>query len=167
NQPDIHVPFMFNFGDAPWLTQKWVNEILTKETVQYYGTHEKWDEPYTGRIYKADPEGYIPEMDDDEGTMSGWFVLSSMGMYPVLVGDPVFQLSTPIFDKIMIRLANQKTFTIVTENFSNTSYYIKSATLNGEPFNQSYITHDQIVNGGTLVIRTSTEPNKEWGRGVE
>ncbi len=167
NQPDIHVPFMFNFGDAPWLTQKWVNEILTKETDQYYGTHEKWDEPYTGRIYKADPEGYIPEMDDDEGTMSGWFVLSSMGMYPVLVGDPVFQMSTPIFEKIVFKLSDEKTFTILTEDFSDTSYYIKSATLSGEPFNQSYITHDQIVNGGTLVIRTSAEPNKEWGHGTD
>lgn len=85
----------------------------------------------------------------------------------MLVGDPVFQMSTPIFEKIVIRLANQKTFTIVTENFSDQSFYIKSATLNGEPFNQSYIAHDQIVDGGTLVIRTSAEPNKEWGRGAE
>ncbi len=164
NQPDIHVPFMFNYGTKPWLTQKWVNKILTKEMVQHYGTHEKWDEPYMGRIYKNDPEGYIPEMDDDEGTMSSWYVLASMGFYPVLVGDPVFQVSTPIFDKITINLENGKQFIVKTNGFNDSNFYIQSATLNGEPFNQTYISHEDIIKGGVLEYNLSDKPNEEWGK---
>lgn len=160
NQPDIHAPFMFNFGNKPWLTQKWVNKILTKEMIQYYGTHSKWDKPYIGRIYKADPKGYIPEMDDDEGTMSGWYVLSSMGLYPVLAGDPVFQLSAPIFDRVVIKLEGGKTFEISTTNLSDNNFYIQSATLNGKPFNQTYIDHQDIINGGKLIFNLSAQPNE-------
>lgn len=163
NQPDIHAPFMFNFSNKPWLTQKWVNMILTKDVVQCYGTHDKWETPYKGRIYKKSPEGYIPEMDDDEGTMSGWYVLASMGLYPVLVGDPVFQISTPIFDKITLHLHGGKEFIIKTNGFSDKNFYIQSATLNGKPFNQTFIKQEDIVSGGILEFNISDKTNEKWG----
>ena len=163
NQPDIHVPFMFNFGSKPWLTQKWVNRILTKDMYQWYGTHEKWEKPYYGRIYKAEPAGYIPEMDDDEGTMSAWYVLSSVGLYPVLVGEPVFQLSSPVFDRVIFKLENGKTFEIDAENLSDSNFYIRSATLNGKPFNQTWISQDDILKGGKLVFKLSDTPNTSFG----
>ncbi|RIH65569.1 glycoside hydrolase family 92 protein [Mariniphaga sediminis] len=164
NQPDIHVPFMFNFGTKPWLTQKWTNKILTKSMIQYYGTHDKWPEPYRGRIYKAEPAGYFPEMDDDEGTMSGWYVLASMGFYPVLVGEPVFQLSTPIFEKITIRLPHNKKFTIEVKGLSDQNFYIDTVELNGQPFSKSNISHKDIIDGGTLTFNVSDTPNKKFGR---
>jgi putative alpha-1,2-mannosidase len=153
---------MFNFGTKPWLTQKWVNKILTKKMYQYYGTHKKWDVPYFGRIYKSDPEGYIPEMDDDEGTMSGWYVLSSMGLYPVVVGDPVFQISSPIFDKVTIHLPDEKDFVIKTKNYSDKNFYIQKAKLNGREFNQTFITHNELSNGGILEYTLGEKPNKDW-----
>ncbi len=160
NQPDIHAPFMFNFGSKPWLTQKWVNKILTKEMYQFYGTHDKWEKPYVGRIYKDTPDGYIPEMDDDEGTMSGWYVLASMGLYPVVVGEPIFQMSTPIFNKVTINLDNGNKFIIETNSLSDTSFYIDSATLNGKPYDKSFIDHNDLLKGGKLIINTKAEPNK-------
>ncbi len=163
NQPDIHVPFLFNFGTKPWLTQKWVNQILTKDMFQYYGTHTKWDVPYHGRIYKNDPEGYIPEMDDDDGTMSGWYVLASMGLYPVLVGDPVFQLSAPIFQKITFHLENGKEFVIKTNGLEDDCFYIKSAKLNGKQWEKPYVRHQDIVAGGTLEFDLTDSPNANWG----
>ena len=163
NQPDIHAPFMFNFSNKPWLTQKWVNMILTKDMVQYYGTHTKWEKPYFGRIYKKSPEGYIPEMDDDEGTMSGWYVLASMGLYPVLVGDPVFQISAPIFDKITIHLANNKIFTITVNGLSDQNFYINSAELNDQPFNQSFLEHKDIASGGKIIYNVTNKPNEKFG----
>lgn len=163
NQPDIHAPYIFNFCSKPWLTQKWVNMILTKEMVQYYGTHTKWEKPYIGRIYKKSPEGYIPEMDDDDGTMSGWYVLASMGLYPVLVGDPVFQISTPIFDKITINLANNKKFTIKVNGLSDQNFYINSAELNGQSFNQSFIEHKDISSGGQIIYKITGTPNEKFG----
>jgi len=163
NQTDLRVPFMFNYSEKPWLTQKWVNKILTKEMVQYYGTHQKWDTPYVGRIYKDDPEGYIPEMDDDMGGMSSWYVLGAMGFYPVLVGEPVFQLSTPIFEKITIHLDDNREFVIKANGVNDERYYIQGATLNGKEYNKSYINHTDLVSGGTLEYEVSSEPNKEWG----
>ncbi len=167
NQPDIHAPFMFDYGSKPWLTQKWVNKILTKDMIQCYGTHEKWEKPYNGRIYKNSPEGYIPEMDDDEGTMSGWFVLASMGIYPVLTGEPVFQLSTPIFDKITLHLPGNKEFIIKTNGLSDRNFYIRSATLNGKPFNQAYLRNEDIISGGILEFNVSDKPNKTWGTSLK
>lgn len=165
NQPDIHAPFMFNFGNKPWLTQKWVNQILTKKMYQYYGTHRKWKTPYYGHIYKATPAGYIPEMDDDEGTMSGWFVLSSIGLYPVEVGKPIFQISSPIFDRVVLHLQKGKTFEIITQNQQEKNFYIQNARLNGEKFNQTYIRHKDIVKGGKLLFELGNIPNKNWGTG--
>jgi len=69
-------------------------------------------------------------MDDDEGTMSAWYVLSSMGLYSVLVGSPEYQLTSPIFDKEVIKLENNKTFEIIAENLIDKSFYIQSVTLN-------------------------------------
>jgi putative alpha-1,2-mannosidase len=163
NQPDIHVPFLFNYSTKPWLTQKWVNKILTKDMYQYYGTHKKWTEPYYGRIYKAEPKGYIPEMDDDEGTMSGWYVMSALGMYPVTVGKPEFQLSAPIFDRVVLHLAEGKTFEIITKNLSEDHYHIDSVSFNNQAFTQSYIKHNDIINGGKLIFYLADKPNENWG----
>ena len=99
NEPDLHVPFLFNYVGQPWKTQDLVRSLLVEEVNQWYGTHEKWSEPYHGRIYRVDPEGLIPEMDDDDGTMSAWFVWAALGMYPVTIGHPVVVLSTPLFEK--------------------------------------------------------------------
>lgn len=159
NEPDIHVPYLFNYGTKPWLTQKWVNRILTKDMIQNYGTHEKWEDPYVGKIYKAEPEGFIPEMDDDDGTMSAWYVLSSMGFYPVEIGTSRFQITSPIFDRVTINLENGKTFEIVTENQSDSNFYIQSITLNNEPLNKPQINYEDILKGGKLVFMLSDEPN--------
>lgn len=164
NQPDIHVPFMFNYSTKPWLTQKWVNHILTKEMYQYYGTHTKWETPYYGRIYKNQPDGYIPEMDDDDGTMAAWYVLSSMGLYPVEVGKPEFQLSAPIFDRVVLHLNNGNIFEIITKNRSDQRYYIDRLTLNGKEMEDLFIRHKEILKGGRLVVELSDKPNTELGK---
>ena len=64
-------------------------------------------------------------MDDDAGTMSAWFVFAAMGLYPVTVGDPVYQLSTPIFDLVVIHLDNGKTFTIKQKGFPMSTFILK------------------------------------------
>jgi putative alpha-1,2-mannosidase len=163
NEPDIAVPFMFNFTDKPYLTQKIVNELLTKNTEQWYGTHEKWKTPYVGRIYKLDPIGYIPEMDDDAGTMAAWYVLASIGFYPALVGEPVYTLTAPIFSSVSIQLPENKTFLITAENVSDEIFYIQKAILNGKEINRCWIKQDEITNGGTLEFILGKTPNLTWG----
>lgn len=163
NEPDIHVPFLFNQTDKPYVSQRIVNQILTKEIRQDYGTHKKWKEPYTGRIYKNDPAGYMPEMDDDAGTMSAWFVLASMGIYPVCVGEPVYSLTAPIFPSVTIMLPGNRSFRIVANNLSEDNFYIRRVVLNGKELNRSWITHQEITGGGTLEITLGNTPSETWG----
>jgi predicted alpha-1,2-mannosidase len=167
NQPSLHVPFLFNYGGAPWLTQKWTRKILTEPIVQKYGTHGFFPEPIIDRVYKASPDGYLREMDCDYGCMAAWYNMAAMGLYQVCPGNPVYQLTSPIFKKVIIHLDQSiyqgKKFTIEANNVSNDNIYIQSAMLNGKPLNQSWLTHADIVNGGKLILEMGAEPNKQWG----
>lgn len=167
NQIDLQAPFLFNYAGASWLTQKWTHKILTEPIVQKYKTHGFFDKPIFDRIYKATPDGFLEEMDDDYGCMSAWYAMSAMGLYQVCPGDPVYQLSSPIFKNVTINLNQKiysgKEFTITAKNLSKENYYIQSATLNGKPHDRSWITHEEIIKGGKLVLVMGKEPNKEWG----
>lgn len=168
NQPDIHAPFLFNQAGAPWLTQKWVRALLTEPVTQIYASHEFFKQPIHGRIYKASPDGYLEQMDDDYGCMAAYFVLSAMGLYQICPGDPVYQLTAPIFTRVSIALDGDfypgKQFTIRANRLSKENIYIQSARLNGQPYNKSSITHQEIVNGGELIFEMGPQPNKSWGR---
>jgi predicted alpha-1,2-mannosidase len=169
NQIDLHAPFLFNCADSPWLTQKWVRKILTEPIVQKYGTHNFFPEPIFDRVYKTTPDGYLEEMDCDYGCMASWYNLAAMGLYQVCPGDPVYQLTAPIFDEVSIDLNNSvysgEKFTIKARNLSDENIYIQSASLNGQPFQRSWIKHDEIVKGGELIYKMGSVPNKEWGKG--
>jgi len=167
NQIDLQASFLFNIAGTPWLTQKWVRKILTEPIIQKYGTHGFFDEPVIDRIYKTTPDGYLEEMDDDYGCMAAWYVMSSMGLYQVCPGNPVYQLTAPIFDKVEILLDNSiykgRKFVINTIGLNKENIYIQSATLNGKPFQRSNITHGEIISGGKLVFKMGNTPNKDWG----
>lgn len=167
NQIDLQTPYLFNLAGAPWLTQKWTVKILTEPIVQKYGTHKLFSKPIFDRIYKTTPDGYLLEMDDDYGCMAAWYALSAMGLYQICPGDPVYQLTSPIFNKITLHLDqkvyNGKEFTIEAKNLSKTNRYIQSASLNGKPLHSSQIAHSDVAKGGKLVFEMGAEPNKQWG----
>jgi len=103
------------------------------------------------------------------GQMSAWYIFSAMGFYPVAPGQNIFTIGTPLFDEVTLNLGeyfNNKAFTIKAVGVSAENIYIQSAVLNGKPHNKSWITHDDIVNGGTLVFKMGPIPNKEWGNVV-
>ncbi|WP_343331995.1 GH92 family glycosyl hydrolase [Draconibacterium aestuarii] len=162
NQIDLHAPYLFNQAGAPWLTQKWVRKILKEPIVQKYGTHNFFPEPIFDRVYKSTPDGYVQEMDCDYGCMAAWYNMSAMGLYQVCPGNPVYQLTAPIFRKVTINPYN-KVFSIEAKNLSDTNIFIQSASFNGKPLNRSWIKHDEIVKGGELVFEMGSEPNKNWG----
>ena len=64
-----------------------------------------------------------------------------------------------------INLDNGRTFTLVAKNNSADNKYIQSAKLNGEPYNKTYFSHEDILAGGTLELVMGDRPNKEWGVG--
>ena len=146
NQPIMHAAYLFNDAGAPWKTQKWVRSIMDKS----YGTG---------------PAGMVGN--DDVGTMSAWYVFCAMGFYPVAPGELKYSMGSTVFDKVTIHLPDylygSKDFTIIAENNSPENMYIQSATINGEPLTSPWITHEDIKNGSTIVLKMGNEPNKEWG----
>ncbi len=142
NQPSHHVAYLYNFAGQPWKTQLRARQV-TKE------------------MYRNGPGGICGN--EDMGSLSSWYVLSAMGIYPVAPGDTIYSIGSPIFEEATIQLENDKNFTIETEENSKENKYIQSATLNGKDFNRVWISHEEIMNGGTLVFKMGPQPNKNWG----
>ena len=122
NEPDIHVPYLFNRLGAPEKTQQIVRSLMTEPMIHKYGGNSEFKTPYLGKAFKNAPEGYSPEMDEDDGTMSAWYVFGAMGFYPLLVGDEYYDLTSPLFDRVLLRLTNGNVLTIQTEGRTDQKY---------------------------------------------
>lgn len=146
NEPSFHIPYLYNYAGQPWKTQKRIRTLL-----------DQW--------YRNDLMG-VPG-DEDGGGMSAFVVFSSMGFYPVTPGNPSYTIGSPIFTKVEIKLENGKTFKIEATNSSRDNKYIQSAKLNGKPLNKSWFSHDDIMNGGTLVLEMGDRANMQWGVGID
>lgn len=135
NQHDIHTPYLFSDAGRPDLTQKWVRWTLD-------------------RRFSSDIDGI--DGNDDGGTISSWYVFSSMGFYP-LAGTDKYWIGSPNIDSAEITLGNGKTLKVVANNQSKKNIYVKSVTFNGEVVDGCYLTHQQIMNGGELVFEMSSK----------
>ena len=138
----MHAPYMYNTIGAPWKTQKVVHQILTK----YFFNHA----------------GGLPG-NDDCGQVSSWYVFSAMGFYPACPGDPVYQICSPVFNKVDINVGRGKVFTVMANNNSKENLYIQSVMLNDKTHNVSWLHHNALMEGGKLVFEMGPEPNKNWG----
>ncbi|MGD0036291.1 MAG: GH92 family glycosyl hydrolase [Bacteroidota bacterium] len=98
---------------------------------------------------------------DDSGAMSSWLAFHMMGIYPN-AGQPYYLITAPYFKQTVLHLEKGKEFKIFAHNLSGKNVFIKSATLNGKPFDQAWIDHKDIVNGGELIFEMSPSPS-EWG----
>ena len=146
NEPGHHLPYLFDYVGEPWKTQKLVREILTE-------------------LYKDNPEGLAGN--EDCGQMSGWYILSAMGFYSVAPGQKIYAIGAPLFDKATINLENGKKFVVKANHNSEANFYIQSATLNGKKYANSYLSHDDIMNGSELVFEMGPKPNEYWGNKPE
>ena len=146
NEPDIHVPYLFNRLGAPEKTQQIVRSLMTEPMIHKYGGNSEFKTPYLGKAFKNAPEGYSPEMDEDDGTMSAWYVFGAMGFYPLLVGDEYYDLTSPLFDRVLLRLTNGNVLTIQTEGRRKKDAPIKSIHFNGKK-----ISHNELIKGGELI----------------
>lgn len=141
NEPSHHVIHLYNYVKRPWQTQELIDRVLKEQ-------------------YRNAPDGLSGN--EDCGQMSAWYILNSIGFYQVCPGKPVYSIGRPIFDKAVINLPGEKTFTVITKNNSADNKYIESATLNGEPLEKTFLNHQDIANGGTLEITMTSQPTK-WG----
>ena len=142
NEPSLHIPYLYNYAGAPWKTQKRIRMLL-----------DTW--------FTNTPGG-IPG-DEDGGGLSGFVVFSSIGIYPVTPGMPVFNITSPIFNEVTVRLENNKFFHIVASNSSRQNKYIQEAFLNGKKWNKPWFSWDDMKNGGELVLTLGDRPNYQWG----
>lgn len=142
NEPSLAIPYIYNHLGVPWKTQKRVRELL-----------ESWF---------TDTSLGIPG-DEDGGGISAFVVFSMMGFYPVVPGVPVYELGSPVFDHVTIKLHNGKTFQIVADNTSHDNKYIQNISFNGQPQDQLWFTQSAVLNGLTVKLNMSDTPNVELG----
>ncbi|WP_225974586.1 GH92 family glycosyl hydrolase [Arachidicoccus ginsenosidivorans] len=150
NEQTMHLPYLFNFAGAPWLTQKWTRSILSR----YYG--------------KGMSNAYLG--DEDQGQMSGWFVMTAMGLFQTDGGGsahPQYEIGSPLFPKIEIDLGGRfgrgRKFVIIAKNASYDNKYVQKAKLNGHPLNSFHFDASDVLKGGTLELEMGPLPNKNWG----
>jgi putative alpha-1,2-mannosidase len=101
--------------------------------------------------------------DEDGGGLSAFVVFSSMGFYPVTPGSATYNIGSPVFNYIKIKLSNGKTFEIEAQKSSDENKYIQSATLNGIKWDKPWFSHSDLINGGKLVLIMGDKANKNWG----
>lgn len=142
NQPAHHLLYMYHFADQPWKTQYWVREAMDK-------------------LYGPGPDGYLG--DEDNGQMSAWYLFSALGFYPVCPGVPQYIMGAPLFPKVTLHFPSGKSLEIVAPNNSAANRYIQSAQLNDQPLERSWLQHEELVNGGKLVLEMGPAPNEQWG----
>ena len=141
NEPGHQTPYMYAYAGAPWKTQQRIKQLIDEE-------------------YGIGPGGLSGN--EDAGQMSSWLVFSMMGFYPVCPGTPYYILGAPSFEEITIHLENGNKFKIVAKKLSKENYYIQSATLNGKPFDRSWISHEELLSGAVLTFEMGPAPNKNW-----
>ena len=140
NQPGCSNAHVFSHVGKPWLTQYWVRQIVE-------------------RLYNATERGYPG--DEDQGGMSSWYILSSLGIYAVCPGTDEYVIGSPLFKKATITMENGNKFVIEANNNSKENLYIQSATLNGRVLDKNFIRYDDIADGGIIRFEMGSQPNKE------
>jgi len=146
NEPSQHIAYLYSYAGMPWKTQERIHEIMEG-------------------LFDNTPEGICGN--EDCGQMSAWYVFSSMGFYPVCPGSLEYVIGKPCLPRAEIRLPRGKKFVVEARGLSPENVYIRSVTLNGRTYGKSYIRHEDIVKGGSLVFEMGGEPNKDWASGRE
>jgi predicted alpha-1,2-mannosidase len=139
NEPSHHVPYLYDFAGAPWKTQERIHEIVST-------------------LYRNTTDGLCGN--DDCGQMSAWYIFSSLGFYPVCPGSNEYVIGAPSVDKATLTFENGKQLIISAQNLSDKNIYIQQVKLNGLPYTDFIIRHEDIIKGGTLEFVMGAKPKK-------
>ena len=142
NEPSHHVAYLYDYAGAPWKTQARVRQICKE-------------------LYNNTPQGLCGN--EDCGQMSAWYVFSALGFYPVNPVQGTYLFGLPMFPKASIALPNGKTLTVLARNLSPQNQYVEKVVLNGQDFPRIYLTHKELMNGGTLEFVMTGKPGSSWG----
>ena len=143
NEPSHHIPYLYAWTSQPWKTQYWMREIIN-------------------RMYRPDIHGLGGN--DDCGQMSAWYIFGVLGFYPVCPGSDQYVFGAPYLPYARIALPNGKTLEVKADGVSDTNRYVKKVLRDGVEFKKLYITHDDLLQGGTLEFVMASRPNKARGQ---
>ena len=146
NEPGHHHIYMYAYVGQQWKTARLARRIMSE-------------------FYTDQPDGIIGN--EDCGQMSAWYVMSALGFYPVFTASGDYVIGSPAVDKATINLDNGKQFTVEAIDNSPENIYVQSIELNGKDYPNSYITHQDIINGGTLKFKMGKWPNYNFARKPE
>jgi predicted alpha-1,2-mannosidase len=141
NEPSFHIPYIYDYLGVPWKAQKRLRDCMD--------------------IWFTNSETGICG-DEDGGAMSSWLVFSALGFFPVCPGKAEYAIGTPLFDSAEIQLENGKTFKVKSDGAGDGLRYIQSATLNGKSLPTPFLTHEEIMSGGELVLIIGRKPKLTW-----
>jgi len=94
---------------------------------------------------------------DDCGQMSAWYILSSLGFYPVNPSSSEFIFGSPQVKKATLHLANHKDFNIEAENLNSENIFTEKAFLNGKLITKPFITYQEIISGENLIFEMTNK----------
>ncbi|MEN6451409.1 MAG: GH92 family glycosyl hydrolase [Thermoguttaceae bacterium] len=138
NQPSFHHPYLYAAAGQPWKTERWTRKACAE-------------------FYNSSPRGYIG--DEDNGSAASWYLLSSMGFYPLTPGHPSYVFTSPAVTKAIIHMPSGKEFTILAPGNGPKQVYVQKRLLNGQPVAATWIAHQDIAAGGKLEVELGDEPN--------
>ncbi|MET0289293.1 MAG: GH92 family glycosyl hydrolase [Pseudoxanthomonas sp.] len=147
NQPSHHIAWMYLYAGQPWKTQQRTREILS-------------------RLYLGSEIGQGYPGDEDNGEMSAWYVLASMGLYPLRMGSPDWVIGSPLFKQSSLKLPGGKQLVVRAQNNTTENVYVQSLKVNGKAWTKTWIPHAILAQGATLDFVMGPKPSK-WGSRVE
>lgn len=139
NEPSHHIAYLYDWTSRPWKAQKWIRLILKNQ-------------------YHNRPDGLGGN--DDTGQMSAWYIFSTLGFYSVAPASGRYAIGSPAIDHAVLHLENGNTFTVEVRNQGDRNVYVKKIWLNGVPLKGYFISHRDIMQGGTLTFEMSNKPKK-------
>jgi predicted alpha-1,2-mannosidase len=131
NEPSHHVAYLYSLVGQPHKTQEKVHQICNE-------------------LYSNKPDGLCGN--EDMGQMSAWYIFSALGFYPVNPANGEYVLGTPAFQRVTFKLPNGKILKIEANRSSDKDFLVKSVYLNGKILDQPFVTHQQLLEGGTLTF---------------
>ncbi|HXC35291.1 MAG TPA: GH92 family glycosyl hydrolase [Candidatus Acidoferrales bacterium] len=141
NEPCVETPWIYDFWGAPYKTQSVVRRAMNE-------------------LYSGNPIGYAGN--DDLGEMSSWYVFAALGMFPELPGSDILVIGSPLFPNAVVHLQTGA-ITVTANGAGHDSPYVQSLSVNGKPWNKTWLRFSDINRDGTMTYDLSSTPNKSWG----
>lgn len=152
NEPGLHIPYLYNRLGEYGKAQQIVRKILTEKMLHLYGGNAEYMQPVFDKTFKVAPKGFLPEMDEDDGTMSAYYIFGAIGLYPLIVGEPWYEITSPLYDETILKLDQNKKLTIKVKNRKTSDDPILKIIFNKKPIHDFRINHNDLIKGGLLLL---------------